>query len=80
MVSHPLRQLRVFSDAVRVDERTLNVPADHEWGVPGHARQKVIVYVDDIQVYSKTREDHLRDLEEVFRRLQHNCLITKGLL
>ncbi|CAI7886249.1 unnamed protein product, partial [Closterium sp. NIES-53] len=37
-----------------------------------------IVYLDDILVYIKTREQHLQDLEEVFRRLQQNRLITKG--
>ncbi|CAI5461758.1 unnamed protein product [Closterium sp. Yama58-4] len=41
--------------------------------------KKVIVYLDDILVYSKTREQHLQDLEEVFRRLQQNRLITKAL-
>ncbi|CAI5474821.1 unnamed protein product [Closterium sp. Yama58-4] len=40
--------------------------------------KKVIVYLDDILVYSKTREQHLQDLEEVFWRLQQNRLITKG--
>ncbi|CAI7776529.1 unnamed protein product [Closterium sp. NIES-53] len=40
--------------------------------------KKIIVYLDDIMVYTKTREEHLRDLEEVFRRLQQNQLITKG--
>ncbi|CAI5472253.1 unnamed protein product [Closterium sp. Yama58-4] len=40
--------------------------------------KKVIVYLDDILVYSATKEDHLRDLEEVFRRLQGHRLITKG--
>ncbi|CAI7785805.1 unnamed protein product [Closterium sp. NIES-53] len=40
--------------------------------------QKVIVYLDDILVYSKTKEEHFKDLEEVFRRLQQNRLITKG--
>ncbi|CAI7878064.1 unnamed protein product [Closterium sp. NIES-53] len=40
--------------------------------------KKNIVYLDDILAYCKTREQHLRDLEEVFRRLQQNRLITKG--
>ncbi|CAI7869169.1 unnamed protein product [Closterium sp. NIES-54] len=40
--------------------------------------KKVIVNLDNILVYSKTREQHLRDLEEVFWRLQQNRLITKG--
>ncbi|CAI7810086.1 unnamed protein product [Closterium sp. NIES-53] len=40
--------------------------------------KNVIVYLDEILVYSKTREEHLRDLEELFLRLQQNHLITKG--
>ncbi|GJP56485.1 hypothetical protein CLOM_g15552 [Closterium sp. NIES-68] len=38
----------------------------------------VIIYLDDILIYSKTREQHLKDLEAVFQRLQQNRLITKG--
>ncbi|CAI5468676.1 unnamed protein product [Closterium sp. Yama58-4] len=38
----------------------------------------VIVYLDDILIFSKTREQHLRDLDAVFKRLQENRLITKG--
>ncbi|CAI5471096.1 unnamed protein product [Closterium sp. Yama58-4] len=38
----------------------------------------VIVYLDDILIFSRTREQHLRDLDAVFKRLQDNRLITKG--
>ncbi|CAI7751949.1 unnamed protein product [Closterium sp. NIES-54] len=38
----------------------------------------VIVYLDDILIFSKTRELNLRDLDVVFKRLQENCLIAKG--
>ncbi|GJP78818.1 hypothetical protein CLOP_g9086 [Closterium sp. NIES-67] len=38
----------------------------------------VIVYLDDILIYSTTREAHLRDLEAVFALLQQHRLITKG--
>ncbi|CAI7739506.1 unnamed protein product [Closterium sp. NIES-54] len=38
----------------------------------------VIVYLDDILIFSKTQEQHLRDLGKVFKRLQENRLITKG--
>ncbi|CAI7890689.1 unnamed protein product [Closterium sp. NIES-54] len=38
----------------------------------------VIVYLDDILIFTKTREQHLRDLDAVFKRLQENRLITKG--
>ncbi|GJP80063.1 hypothetical protein CLOP_g10298 [Closterium sp. NIES-67] len=38
----------------------------------------VIIYLDDILIYSKTREQHLKVLEAVFQRLQQHRLITKG--
>ncbi|GJP66737.1 hypothetical protein CLOP_g23646 [Closterium sp. NIES-67] len=38
----------------------------------------VIIYLDDILIYSKTREQHLKDLEVFFQRLQRHRLITKG--
>jgi hypothetical protein len=34
----------------------------------------IIAYVDDILIYSKTEEDHLRHLDLVFQRLQENKL------
>ncbi|GJP41677.1 hypothetical protein CLOM_g1318, partial [Closterium sp. NIES-68] len=38
----------------------------------------VIVQLDDILVYSETREQHLNDLEAVFTLLQEHRLLTKG--
>ncbi|GJP47996.1 hypothetical protein CLOM_g7238 [Closterium sp. NIES-68] len=38
----------------------------------------VIVYLDDVLIYSTTREQHLKDLEAVFSLLQQHRLITKG--
>ncbi|CAI7842094.1 unnamed protein product [Closterium sp. NIES-54] len=38
----------------------------------------VIVYLDDILIFSKTRAQHLRDLDAIFKRLQENQLITKS--
>ncbi|GJP30411.1 hypothetical protein CLOM_g1085 [Closterium sp. NIES-68] len=38
----------------------------------------VIIYRDDILIYSTTREQHLKDLEAIFQCLQQNYLMTKG--
>ncbi|GJP42101.1 hypothetical protein CLOM_g1693 [Closterium sp. NIES-68] len=38
----------------------------------------VIIYLDDILIYSRSREQHLRDLDAVFTLLHKNRLITKG--
>ncbi|GJP54162.1 hypothetical protein CLOM_g13262 [Closterium sp. NIES-68] len=38
----------------------------------------VIVYLDNILIFSTTREQHLKDLEADFSLLQHHRLITKG--
>jgi transcription antitermination factor NusG len=37
----------------------------------------VIIYMDDIAVYSKTKNEHLRLLSEVFERLKKNRLFVK---
>jgi hypothetical protein len=38
----------------------------------------VIIYIDDILVYSKTAEDHVRKLEVVLRKLRDNKLYANG--
>src|SRR3546814_13268189 len=44
----------------------------------GDALEKyVVVYLDDIMVFSNTLEEHLKHLEEVFHRLDENELIIK---
>jgi hypothetical protein len=37
----------------------------------------VVVYLDDILIFSKTQEDHEKHLDEVFKRLQSHDLIVK---
>ncbi|GJP39137.1 hypothetical protein CLOM_g6944 [Closterium sp. NIES-68] len=38
----------------------------------------VIIYLEDILIYSRSREQHLQDLDAVFTLLHKNRLITKG--
>ncbi|GJP80183.1 hypothetical protein CLOP_g10402 [Closterium sp. NIES-67] len=38
----------------------------------------VTIYLDDILIYSRSREQHLQDLDAVFTLLHKNRLITKG--
>ena len=40
----------------------------------GLARERCIVYLDDILVVGRTFEEHLRNLHEVFERLRHFSL------
>jgi hypothetical protein len=37
----------------------------------------VVVYLDDILVFRKTKEEHLRHMELVMRRLHHEKLLIK---
>ena len=38
----------------------------------------VIIYIDDILVYSKIVEEHAEHLEKVFQKLRLNKLYAKG--
>src|ERR1700730_13729131 len=39
--------------------------------------QGVVVYLDDILIFTKTREEHIRLVKEVLRRLEANNLFCK---
>ncbi|GJP47583.1 hypothetical protein CLOM_g6766, partial [Closterium sp. NIES-68] len=61
---NPLRQLRILMTMNGVFRELLD--------------KCVIIYLDDILIYSRSREQHLKDLDAVFTLLHKNRLITKG--
>ncbi|GJP41072.1 hypothetical protein CLOM_g710 [Closterium sp. NIES-68] len=59
-----------------------NAPSTFQMTMNGVFRELldkcVIIYPDDILIYSRSREQHLKDLDAVFTLLHKNRLITKG--
>ncbi|GJP66083.1 hypothetical protein CLOP_g22983 [Closterium sp. NIES-67] len=59
-----------------------NAPSTFQMTMNGAFRELldkcVIIYLDDILIYSRSREQHLKDLDAVFTLLHKNRLITKG--
>ncbi|GJP53054.1 hypothetical protein CLOM_g12193 [Closterium sp. NIES-68] len=59
-----------------------NVPSTFQMTMNGIFREFldkcVIIYLDDILIYSRSMEQHLQDLDAVFTLLHKNRLITKG--
>ncbi|GJP70002.1 hypothetical protein CLOP_g992 [Closterium sp. NIES-67] len=59
-----------------------NTPSTFQMTMNGIFRELldkcVIIYLDDILIYSRSREQHLKDLDAIFTLLQKNRLITKG--
>ncbi|GJP41219.1 hypothetical protein CLOM_g889 [Closterium sp. NIES-68] len=59
-----------------------NAPSTFQMTMNGVFRELldkcVIIYLDDILIYSRSREQHLKDLDAVFTLLHKNRLITKG--
>ncbi|GJP72440.1 hypothetical protein CLOP_g3172 [Closterium sp. NIES-67] len=59
-----------------------NAPSTFQMTMNGVFRELldkcVIIYIDDILIYSRSREQHLKDLDAVFTLLHKNRLITKG--
>ncbi len=49
-----------------------------ELALVGLQWQNCLIYMDDIIVFSSTFEQHLKDLEVIFRRLQHHNLKLKA--
>jgi hypothetical protein len=55
----------------------VHIPIHHEYDFPTFLRRFVIVFFDDILVYSKNLEDHIQHLELVFKCLLENTFYLK---
>jgi hypothetical protein len=45
-----------------------NLPKGHGRSVLGKPSKCIVVYLDDVTVYSKNREDHIQHLTQIFER------------
>ena len=59
-------------------QRPLDLSMNHEPVFWDLLDKGVLVYLDDIFLYSRTEEDHMELLQEVFRRLEKYKLFLKA--
>ena len=81
-----MRSLRVSSNAVWADEYTRCFYGFDEPSVPALSRSVLVVFIDDILVYSKSEtehEQHLRIVLQILRKKQlygklSKCMVFLG--
>ncbi|RVW76807.1 Transposon Ty3-I Gag-Pol polyprotein [Vitis vinifera] len=66
-----------LSDAFRTHQRPSNVLHPHEQDLPPILDKFVVVYLDDIVIYSNTLKEHEEHLRKVFKILRQNELYVK---
>ena len=54
------------------------IPEPHQRHIPRLPGLFVIVYLDDILIYSKTREEHIKHVDQVLQRLLVSKLWAKA--
>ncbi|CAI7825354.1 unnamed protein product [Closterium sp. NIES-54] len=64
--------------AFRTDQRPCHFSNDHEQSFPPTLDKCVIMYLDDVLIYSTNRAQHLQDIEAAFKILSENRLLTKA--
>ncbi|KAK3523509.1 hypothetical protein QTP70_001173 [Hemibagrus guttatus] len=78
-----LRGARIFTKLdLRSAYNLIRIREGDEWKTAfhtthGHYEYRVIAYIDDILVYSKSREEHVLHVREVLSRLQRHHLYVK---
>ncbi|RVW66448.1 Retrovirus-related Pol polyprotein from transposon 17.6 [Vitis vinifera] len=66
-----------LSDAFRTHQCPSNVLHPHEQDLPPILDKFVVVYLDDIVIYSNTLKEHVEHLRKVFKILRQNELYVK---
>ncbi|KAA3466696.1 DNA/RNA polymerases superfamily protein [Gossypium australe] len=76
-IPNSLWALRVSSHAIRINECTSCFHGYDEPGLPTLSRPVLVVFIDDILVYSRTEEDHDSHLRVVLQILKEKQLYAK---
>ena len=69
-----LRLLRMAHNAFWTHQCTCCFPTLHEWRLRRPADVCILVYLDDILIYSDSEEEHRRHVREILQRLQQHHL------
>ncbi|CAI7848333.1 unnamed protein product [Closterium sp. NIES-53] len=73
-----VRVVRIHGNAFRADQRTGDFQMTMNEAFRPFLDKCVIIYLDDILVYSRDKQQHLEYLEAVFTVLDKHRLLTKG--
>ncbi len=73
-----IRALRIFGHAVRAYQHSVSLSGLHQRCLSRYAQQRVIVYIDDILVYSDSLENHIQQVRAVLQRLIKHFICENG--
>ena len=69
--------LRVFGDALWVKQFPSHISVLHEPCVQQTAEETLIVFFDDLLIYNKTWEEHLRHVDQILSIMEEQSLYAK---
>ncbi|KAG9458426.1 hypothetical protein H6P81_002934 [Aristolochia fimbriata] len=76
-VCYKVRSHEVFGDAIWLNQRTCNFLYPHAKVFSPFLDKFVVVYLDDIVIYSRDMQEHVQHLQQVFEVLRENSLYVK---